>query len=148
MSDEYYMKQALKEAEKAEKKGDVPVGAIIVYKNKILAKSHNQKQYKKNAIYHAEILAIEKACKKIKSWYLDECTLYVTLEPCLMCAGAIIQSRIKKIVYATSSPKFGYISSIDKIQNKKNNHIPKIEKGICEEQASILLKKFFKDKRK
>ncbi len=147
MNDEYYMSVALKQAEKAAKKGDVPVGAVIVKDGKIIAKGYNQKQNKKNAVYHAEMLVIQKSCKKSKSWYLDDCILYVTLEPCLMCAGAIIQSRIKKIVYATSSPKFGYISSIDKIENQKNNHIPTIKEGVCKEQSIKLLKKFFKDKR-
>lgn len=147
MTDEEYMMFAIKEAKKAAQKGDVPVGAIIVYKNKIIAKTYNKKQAKKNAIKHAEILAINQACKKLKTWYLSNCTLYVTLEPCLMCAGAILQSRIKKIVYATSSPKFGYIESLDKLSNNKNNHIPMIEKNICQKEAEVLLKNFFKNKR-
>lgn len=148
MSDEYYMLIAIQEAKKAAKKGDVPVGAVLVCKNKIVAKNYNRKQLKKNAINHAEILVIKKGCRKKKNWYLDDCTLYVTLEPCLMCAGAIIQSRIKRLVYATSSPKFGYIESIEKIQNNCNNHIPIIVSGICEKESSNLLKVFFKNKRK
>lgn len=144
-----YMNLALKEAKKAYKNDDVPVGAIIVKDNKVISKAHNQKEKKKNATRHAEIIAIEKACKKLKTWHLDNCILYVTLEPCLMCAGAIIQSRIKKIVYATSSEKFGYIESIDNILlNKKNNHIVEIEKGICCSDSQKLLKDFFKQKRK
>ena len=147
MTDKDYMLLAIKEANKCLKIDDVPVGAVIVHKNKVIAKAHNQKQRKKNAIYHAEILAIKKACKKLKTWHLDDCVLYITLEPCLMCTGAIIQSRIKKIIYATSSPKFGYIESTGKIENMKNNHIPLIESGICKEISSKMLKDFFENKR-
>lgn len=147
MTDKDYMLLAIKEANKCLKIDDVPVGAVIVHKNKVIAKAHNQKQRKKNAIYHAEILAIKKACKKLKTWHLDDCVLYITLEPCLMCTGAIIQSRIKKIIYATSSPKFGYIESTGKIENIKNNHIPLIESGICKEISSKMLKDFFENKR-
>lgn len=148
VSDEYFMLEAMKEANKAYKKGDVPVGAVIVYNNIIIARGYNQKENKKNPVLHAEIVAIQKACKKLNNWHLDECTLYVTLEPCLMCAGAIVQSRIKRLVYATSSPKFGYIESVDKIQNNKNNHIPKITSNICAEASNNLLKNFFKNKRR
>ena len=97
---------------------------------------------------HAEIIAIEKACKKLNSWYLSDCTLYVTVEPCLMCCGAIIQSRIKKLVYATKNEKFGYVESIDKVlENKKNNHSVLIEKGIYEKEAKELIQQFFQKKR-
>lgn len=147
MTDEEYMKIALKEANKAARKGDVPVGAVIVQKNRIVAKAYNKKQARKNALKHAEILAINQACKKLKTWHLVDCTLYVTLEPCLMCAGAILQSRINKIVYATSSPKFGYIESLDKLSNGKNNHIPIIEKKIFQKESEMLLKNFFQNKR-
>ena len=146
--DEYFMKEALVEAKKSYKADDVPVGAIIVMNNKIIAKAHNKKEKHKNAIEHAEILAISKACKKLNTWHLEKCTIYVTLEPCLMCAGALIQSRIGKLVYATNNEKFGYVESIDNILNdKKNNHHPIIVKNICREESQILLKKFFKDKR-
>ena len=144
-----YMNLALKEAKKAYKHDDVPVGAVIVKNNKVISKAYNKKEKKQNATRHAEIIAIEKACKKLKTWHLDDCILYVTLEPCLMCAGAIIQSRIKKVVYATSSEKFGYIESIDCVLlNNKNNHRVEIEKGICSDESKSLLKKFFKQKRK
>jgi len=144
-----YMKEALKEAKKSYKKGDVPVGAVIVKNNKIIARAHNQKEKKQIATKHAEIIVIEKACKKIKNWRLEECTLYVTLEPCLMCAGAILQSRIKSLVYATESEKFGFVSSIENIlNNKKNNHNVEITKGMCNEESRELMVKFFKDKRK
>ncbi len=146
---EKYMNLALKEAKKAYKQDDVPVGAVIIKNNKVISKAHNQKEKKQNPTRHAEIIAIEKACKKLKTWHLDDCILYVTLEPCLMCAGAIIHSRIKKIVYATSSEKFGYIESIDNILlSNKNNHIVEIDKGFCSNESQKLLKNFFKKKRK
>ena len=94
-----YMKIAIKEAIKAKNKGDVPVGAVVVVGNKVISKAYNKKEHKKNSTKHAEILAISKACKKINSWHLDNCTLYCTMEPCMMCCGAIIQSRIKKVIY-------------------------------------------------
>lgn len=142
-----YMKLALIEAEKSIKYGDVPVGAIIVRNNKVIAKAYNEKEKKKNAIKHAEIIVIEKACKKLKTWYLDDCDLYVTLEPCLMCCGAIIQSRIKNVYYSTESKKFGYVESINELLNDKNNHIPNVHTGLEKEQSAKLLIDFFKDKR-
>lgn len=143
-----YMEIALNEAKKSYKKGDVPVGAVIVKKNKIIAKAHNQKEKKKISTYHAEILVIQKACKKLKTWYLNDCELYVTMEPCLMCAGAILQSRIPKLIYSTSNEKFGYISSVDSILNQKNNHKVEIINGIKKEESQKLLIDFFKNKRK
>ncbi len=143
-----YMKIALEEAMKSYKNNDVPVGAVIVKNEKVIARAHNQKEKKKNATRHAEIIVIEKACRKLKTWHLNDCTLYVTLEPCMMCCGAIIQSRIKKVIYATTNDKFGYIESVGKLlQNKKNNHYVKLEKGIGEQQSISLLKQFFKEKR-
>lgn len=144
-----FMQIALEEAIKSAKNNDVPVGAVIVKDNKIIARGHNQKERKKCATKHAEIVAIEKACRKLKSWHLDNCTLYVTLEPCMMCCGAIIQSRISKVVYATTNEKFGYVESVEKLlQNKRNNHYVEIEKNIGKTEASILLKQFFEEKRK
>lgn len=143
-----YMKISLEEAMKSYKNNDVPVGAVIVKNEKVIARAHNQKEKKKNATRHAEIIVIEKACRKLKTWHLNDCTLYVTLEPCMMCCGAIIQSRIKKVIYATTNDKFGYIESVGKLlQNKKNNHYVKLEKGIGEQQSISLLKQFFKEKR-
>lgn len=139
-----YMQIAIKEAKKAAKRGDVPVGAVIVYKNKIIAKAHNKKQLRKNSLKHAELLVINKACKKLKTWHLDECTIYVTLEPCMMCTGAIIESRIKKIYYATKSDKYGSLNKI----TKKNKKKMQINEGICKEESIDILKKFFKEKRK
>lgn len=146
--DVLYMKIALKEAEKSLKYDDVPIGAVIVKDNQIISKAHNLKEKKQIATKHAEILAIEKACKKLKTWYLNDCVLYMTVEPCLMCCGAIIQSRIKKIVYATKNEKFGYVESVSEIfQNKKNNHNVVIEKGPYEKESKELLVNFFKQKR-
>ena len=143
-----YMQIALKEAQKSLQLDEVPVGAVIVYQDKIIAKAHNLKEHSKNAIAHAEILAIEKACKKIGDWRLNECTMYVTLEPCLMCAGAMIQCRLGHLVYAASNSKFGYVESIDQIlNNSKNNHIVKVEKEKNEECLK-LLQSFFQKKRK
>ncbi|HHW68747.1 MAG TPA: nucleoside deaminase [Tenericutes bacterium] len=144
-----YMKIALKEAKKSIKHGDVPVGVVIVENGKIISKAHNKKQKKLIATYHAEILAINKACKKKKSWYLDNCEMYVTLEPCMMCCGAIIQSRIKKVIYATDNPKFGHIEMINiENMNNTNNHKVEIKKDVLKEESSKILKKFFLDKRK
>ena len=146
--DEKYMNIALEEAYKSYEKGDVPVGAVVVYKNEIIARAHNCKEQNKNAVEHAEILAISQACQKLNTWHLEECTIYVTLEPCLMCAGALIQSRIGKLVFATENEKFGYVGSISNVlNNKNNNHHPIIIDGICKEKSQKLLKEFFKDKR-
>lgn len=101
------MMLAINEAEKAYKKNDVPIGCVIVKEGRIISKAHNKKEIKKNAIMHAEIIAIAKACKKLKTWHLDDCVLYTTVEPCMMCTGAIIQSRIKKIYYSISNKSFG-----------------------------------------
>ena len=126
-----YMKIAIKEAIKAKKKGDVPVGAIIVMENKVISKSYNKKEHNKNATKHAEILAISKACKKIHSWHLDNCTLYCTMEPCMMCCGAILQSRIKKVVYLVKNEKYGCThllknSKIKFIEMKDNTNMKQI----------------------
>lgn len=142
------METALKEAKKAAKKGDVPVGAVIVRNNIIISKAHNEKEKKKNATRHAEIIAIEKACKKLKTWHLNDCEMYVTLEPCLMCCGAVIQSRIKNIYYGIESKRFGYVESIDKLLNKNNTHkMDKIE-NLNIKECSDVLNSFFKNKRR
>lgn len=146
---DYFMRIALKEAKKSFKHGDVPVGVVIVENGKIIAKAHNKKHKKSIATYHAEIIAINRACKQKKSWYLDNCEMYVTLEPCMMCCGAILQSRIKRVIYSTENPKFGCINLID-IQNHENINTHKVEiiKGILKEESAHLLKKFFLGKRK
>lgn len=147
-NDYIYMKLALKEAEKSLEFDDVPVGALIVKNDKIISKAHNQKEKKQIATKHAEIIAIERACRKLNTWHLDDCTLYVTVEPCLMCSGAMIQSRIDRVVYATKNEKFGYIESVEKIFENKNNHNVKITNGIYEKEAKKLIQKFFKKKRR
>lgn len=141
-----YMEKAIEEAKKAFKNDEVPIGSIIVKNNKIISKAYNKKEKKQNVTQHAEILAIEKACKKLKTWHLDGCEIYTTLEPCLMCCGAIEQSRISKIYYAASSPVFGQIENNNKIFT--NNNKVEIYKGICEKESAELLQKFFKLKRK
>ena len=129
---EKYMKIAYKEAEKAYKNGEVPVGAVIVKDNIVVSKAYNKKEKYQCTTKHAEIIAIEKACKKLKTWHLDDCEIYITMEPCMMCTGAIIQSRIKKIYYAIENEKFGYLNKIDTKKIKictKCHHEGKCLKG-------------------
>lgn len=146
---EYYMKQALKEAEKAYKKLEVPVGAIIVKNGKIIARAHNQKETKTDTTKHAEILAIQKASKKLKAWRLLDCEMYITLEPCSMCAGAIINSRIKKIYIGALDEKTGAAGSIlNLFEDYPFNHKVEVEKGIMREECEQILKQFFKELRK
>lgn len=146
---EYYMKKAIKEAEKAYKKLEVPVGAIIVKEGKIIARAHNQKEIKTDTTKHAEILAIQKASKKLKSWRLIDCEMYVTLEPCTMCAGAIINSRIKKVYIGTMDQKTGAVGSVLNLFNDYTfNHQVESETGILKEECENILKKFFKELRK
>ena len=143
--DELYMKEALLMANKAFNKNDVPVGCVIVKNDHIIAKAFNTKNIKNCSINHAEVLAIKKACKKLGTWHLDDCTLYVTMEPCLMCCGAIIQSRIKRVVYGASCEKFGYAYEV--LNSKKNNHRVDVTGGVLEDECSIILKEFFSNKR-
>ncbi len=145
--DEYFLKIAYTEAVKAFKNDDVPVGAIVVKDNQIISKGYNQRIQKNNAIYHAEILAIERACRRLKTWRLDDCTLYTTLEPCLMCTGAIIQSRIKKVVFGAQDEKGGAIISQYKIfDDKKLNHHPQYL-YLKQDNCGLILKQFFYSKR-
>lgn len=135
---EYYIKIALKEAKKAYKCNEVPVGAVIVKNNKIISKAYNKKEKNKNVIKHAEIIAISKACKKLKNWRLDDCEIYITMEPCMMCCGAIQQSRIKKIIYGVKNEQYGYTKELKNIE---------IISQICEEECKNLIQSFFKKKR-
>lgn len=147
-NDVKYMKIALKEAQKAKKIDEVPVGAVVVKDGEIIAKAHNLREKKQMATAHAEVLAIEKACKKIGSWRLENCTLYVTLEPCPMCAGSILLSRVERVVYGASDPKGGAIEhTIRLFDYSKFNHYPSIEYGILEDECGQILKDFFKEKR-
>jgi len=146
--EEKYMELALKEAMKAEAIDEVPVGAVIVKDGKIIAKAHNLREKTHMATAHAEILAIEKACKKLGDWRLEGCSMYVTLEPCAMCAGAGILSRIEKIVYGATDKKGGAIHSCMQMYDVKGfNHYPKIESGVMEEECSSILKEYFRKKR-
>ncbi len=139
-----YMIEALKEAKKAFELGEVPIGAIIVKDNKIISRAFNKKESSNLATSHAEILAINKACKKLNNWRLLDCTLYVTVEPCLMCCGAIIQSRIKKVVYGTSNEYYGAVESIDNTLKKYNIEV---ENNILQNECSNIMKEFFKKRR-
>lgn len=141
---EKYMLEALKEANKALKFGEVPIGAVIVKDEKIISRAFNKKESSNLATSHAEILAINKACKKLNNWRLLDCTLYVTVEPCLMCCGAIIQSRIKKLVYGTPNEYYGAVESIDNSLKKYNIEV---KKNILQNECSFILKEFFKKRR-
>lgn len=147
MNKEEYMKVALLEAIKAKNKKEVPIGAIIVKNGKIISRAHNLRETKKNSLYHAEIIAIDKACKKLKNFRLEDCEMYVTIEPCLMCAGAIVLSRIKKVYIGAPDDKYGTIYSTSKIFDAKSNHKVDYEAGVLEDECSSLVKNFFKDLR-
>ncbi len=140
-----YMEQALIEARKAYEKEEIPVGAIIVRDNKIIARAHNIKEEKNDTTKHAEIIAIQKASKKLGSWRLNDCEMYVTLEPCAMCAGALIQSRIKKVYIGTMDLKTGACGSVlNLLEDYTFNHKVEIEKGIMQQECETILKDFFK----
>ena len=144
-----FMKQALKEAKKAYEKLEVPVGAVIVKDGKIIARAHNLKETKTDTTKHAEILAIQKASKKLESWRLLECEMYITLEPCSMCAGAIINSRIKKIYIGALDEKTGAAGSVlNLFEDYKFNHKVEVEKGVMQKECENILKDFFKMLRK
>jgi tRNA(adenine34) deaminase len=146
--DEKFMKEAIKEAKKAWAKDEVPIGAVIVKDGKVIARAHNLRESKQIATAHAEIIAIEKACKKIGSWRLNDCTLYVTLEPCAMCSGAMILSRVDRIVYGASDPKGGCVDSCIKMYEQQGfNHYPEVTSGILKDECSSMLTTFFKNKR-
>jgi len=143
------MMLALKEAQKANEIDEVPIGAVIVKDGKVISKAHNLREKNQSATAHAEVLAINKACRKLNSWRLDGCVLYVTLEPCTMCIGASILSRVDGIVFGAKDPKGGSLGSLYDISLIKGfNHYPWVVSGICEEESSVILKEFFKNKRK
>ena len=142
--DERYMRQAIKLAKKAAANGDVPIGCVIVYEGKIIARGYNRRNVDKTTLAHAEIIAIKKASKVIGDWRLEDCTLYVTLEPCQMCAGAIVQARIPKCVIGCMNPKAGCAGSILNILDiKEFNHRVDVKKGVLEDECSGMLKDFF-----
>ena len=148
MNKEDYMKMALKEAKKAYNELEIPVGAIIVKDGVIIAKAHNEKEKRKDSTKHAEILAIQRACKKLNTWRLYDCDMYVTLEPCSMCAGALIQSRMRKVYIGTMDEKTGSCGSVlNLLEDYKFNHVVSYEYGICKDECEKILKDFFKELR-
>ena len=148
MMNEQYMRQALKQAGKAYHLGEVPIGCVIVYQDKIIGRGYNKRNTKKTTLAHAELVAIEKASKAMGDWRLEDCIMYVTLEPCQMCAGAIVQARIKKVVVGTMNPKAGCAGSIlNLLQMKEFNHQVELTTGVLEEECTKVLQAFFQDLR-
>lgn len=148
-TEEKYMREAVRQAKKAAEAGDVPIGCVIVSGDKIIAKAYNQRNKKKTTLAHAELLAIQKASRKTGDWRLEECTMYITLEPCQMCAGAIVQARIPKVVIGAMNPKAGCAGSVLNIlQVEQFNHQVDIKKGVLEEECSQMLSDFFRQLRK
>lgn len=148
MIEEKYMREALRLAKKAAALGEVPIGCVIEYQGKIIGRGYNRRKTDKNTLSHAELIAIKKASKKMDDWRLEECTMYVTLEPCQMCAGAIVQARIPEVVIGCMNPKAGCAGSILNIlQVPEFNHQVNITKGVLEEECSTLLTAFFKELR-
>lgn len=143
-----FMKEALIEAHKAFALDESPIGAIVVYKGQIIGRGHNRRNTDKNALAHAEVIAINEACQYIQDWRLEECTIYITLEPCPMCSGAIVQARIPRVVFGAHSPKAGFGGSVLNIlQMEELNHRCEVVEGVCEEEARELLKTYFKQMR-
>ena len=146
--DEKYMRAAIREAKKAYALDEVPIGCVIVQNGKIIARGYNRRNTDKNTLAHAEIAAIKKASKKTGDWRLEDCTMYVTLEPCQMCAGAIVQSRLGKVVIGSMNPKAGCAGSvINLLQMKEFNHQVEMVKGVLEEECSTMLSTFFQELR-
>lgn len=144
-NDEHYMKEAINEALKAEDREEVPIGAVIVLDGKIISRAHNLRETNQNAVAHAELLAIEEACQNLGTWRLENATLYVTLEPCPMCAGAIIMSRIERVVYGAKDPKGGCAGTfMNLLQDQRFNHQSEVVSGVLEEECGQLLSNFFK----
>lgn len=145
---EKYMREALKQAKKAEKIDEVPIGCVIVYEDKIIARGYNRRNTDKNTLSHAELIAIRKASKKLGDWRLEGCEMYVTLEPCQMCSGAIVQSRIDKVYIGCMNSKAGCAGSVlNLLQVDKFNHQVEIEKGILEDECSAIISEFFRNLR-
>lgn len=146
--DEKYMREAIRQAKKAYTLGEVPIGCVIVYQDKIIGRGYNRRNTDKNTLAHAEITAINKASKKLKDWRLEDCTLYVTLEPCQMCAGAIVQARVTRVVMGCMNPKAGCGGSILNIlEMSAFNHQVQVERGILAQECTDLLTTFFKELR-
>ena len=152
MTDDYagrFMREALKEARKAYELKECPIGCVIVRDNKVLVRAHNLKLTKSNCLMHAEVVAIYKACRKIGDWRLNDCDMFVTLEPCTMCSGAIVQARIRKVYFGAYEPKSGAVVSCNDIFNVEHGHNHKVEfeGGILEEECSVMMKEFFREMR-
>ena len=147
-TDEKYMRAALKQAEKAYNLGETPIGCVIVHEDKIIARGYTRRNTDKNPLAHAEVAAIKKASKKLGDWRLEGCTMYVTLEPCQMCAGALVQSRIDEVVIGSMNPKAGCAGSVlNLLEVEGFNHKVKITRGVLEEECSTMLSDFFKELR-
>ena len=144
MTDEDYMREALSLARKAFELGEVPVGAVAVWDGKIVGRGMNLRETDKNALRHAEIMAIDEACRNLGGWRLWKCDLYVTLEPCPMCAGAIINSRVKRVIYGASDPKAGSCGSVTDLFAMSFNHHPRSERGLMETECAEALRRFFR----
>lgn len=145
---DYYMKEAIRQAKKAAAMGEVPIGCVIVSEDKIIARGYNRRTTDKNTLAHAELQAIRKASKKLGDWRLEGCTMYVTLEPCQMCAGALVQARMTEVVIGCMNPKAGCAGSIlNLLEMPEFNHQVKVVRGVMEEECSALLKSFFKELR-
>ncbi|HWJ76871.1 MAG TPA: tRNA adenosine(34) deaminase TadA [Niallia sp.] len=140
-----FMQMAIEEAKKAEQKGEVPIGAVIVYKGEVISQAHNLRETEQSAVAHAELLAIENACKKLNTWRLEEAVLYVTLEPCAMCSGAIILSRVPRVVYGATDPKGGCAGTfMNLLQDDRFNHQSEVVSGVLAEECGMLLTTFFR----
>ena len=149
MDKKHFMLKALEQEKIAYKKNEVPIGAVIVKDGKVIAEGYNKREKKQNALFHAEIVAINKACKKLKSWRLDDCDIYITLEPCLMCFGAILNARLKNCYFGAYDKSGGSISANNELLNKSIlNHKLNVEGGILKEECADILSTFFEEKRK
>jgi tRNA(adenine34) deaminase len=146
--DERYMRMAIDQARIAEENGDVPIGAVIVHNNQIIAKAYNQREQLQDPTAHAEIIALTQAAAALENWHLNDCIIYVTLEPCCMCAGALVLARIDRLVYGCDDPKTGAIKSLYNIvQDARLNHRVEVTSGVLADECSVLLTEFFKKRR-
>lgn len=147
--DEYYMKLAIEEAKKAGKMQEVPIGAVIVIGDEIISRAHNLRETEQRSVAHAELLAIDEACRSLGTWRLENATLYVTLEPCPMCAGAIVLSRVDRVVYGASDPKGGCAGTLmNLLQEERFNHQAEVISGVMEEECGSMLSEFFRELRR
>jgi tRNA(adenine34) deaminase len=147
--DEFFMGEAIKEAQKAMDLNEVPIGAVVVYNGEIISRAHNLREMEQTAVAHAELLAIDQACRRLGTWRLEDTTLYVTLEPCPMCSGAIMLSRVKRVVYGASDPKGGCVGTLmNLLQEPRFNHQSEVMAGVMAEECGQMLSQFFQQLRK